>query len=52
MAIAKAEEGRNHFRVEGRLTDVGDPRPRVEGVAKIEAASRFLVWMWTELGQG
>ncbi|MEJ0018374.1 MAG: HlyD family efflux transporter periplasmic adaptor subunit [Acetobacteraceae bacterium] len=47
--ISTAEEGRNFFRVEGRLTDTADPRlrPGMEGVAKIDAGSHSLVWIWS-----
>lgn len=47
--IATAEEGRNFFRVEGAL--VGEPpvilRPGMEGVGKIDAGQRRLIWIWT-----
>jgi RND family efflux transporter MFP subunit len=46
--VASAANGRNTFRVEARLT--GSPaalRPGMEGVAKVEIASRSLLWIWT-----
>jgi RND family efflux transporter MFP subunit len=47
--ISTAEEGRNYFRVEASL--VGEPppmlRPGMEGVGKIDAGRRSLVWIWT-----
>jgi RND family efflux transporter MFP subunit len=47
--ISTAEEGRNFFRVEASL--LGEPpamlRPGMEGVGKIEAGRRSLVWIWT-----
>jgi multidrug efflux pump subunit AcrA (membrane-fusion protein) len=46
--VTIAEEGRNSFRVEARLTQRGpDLRPGMEGVAKIETGKRSLVWIWT-----
>jgi biotin carboxyl carrier protein len=46
--IATAADGRNHFRVEARLEDApGDLRPGMEGVGKIEAGRRRLLWIWT-----
>lgn len=46
--IAKAEEGRNTFRVEAR--PVGETpalRPGMRGVAKIEIDRRRVAWIWT-----
>jgi RND family efflux transporter MFP subunit len=47
--ISTAEEGRNYFRVEASL--LAEPpamlRPGMEGVGKIDAGSRRLVWIWT-----
>jgi RND family efflux transporter MFP subunit len=47
--ISTAEEGRNYFRVEASL--LSEPpamlRPGMEGVGKIDAGSRRLVWIWT-----
>jgi hypothetical protein len=46
--VTVAEEGRNSFRVEARLVE-GAPhlRPGMEGVAKIYAGERPLLWIWT-----
>lgn len=46
--VATAEEGRNYFRVEARLT--GAPpklRPNMEGIGKVVAGERSLLWIWT-----
>ena len=47
--ISTAEEGRNFFRVEAGL--LGEPpamlRPGMEGVGKIDAGRRNVVWIWT-----
>lgn len=46
--IAKAEEGRNFFRVEAALETVDDAlRPGMEGVGKISIDRRRLVSIWT-----
>ncbi len=46
--VTVAEEGRNSFRVEARLTELGPQlRPGMEGVAKIETGQRSIVWIWT-----
>jgi RND family efflux transporter MFP subunit len=46
--ITVAEEGRNSFRIEARLTELGPQlRPGMEGVAKIETGQRSLMWIWT-----
>jgi RND family efflux transporter MFP subunit len=46
--VAKAQEGRNAFRVEAALEGPVDRlRPGMEGVAKIETGSRNLIWIWT-----
>jgi len=46
--ISTAEEGRNYFRVESALAQPGDSlRPGMEGIAKIEAGERRLLWIWT-----
>ena len=46
--VTVAEEGRNSFRIEARLTELGPQlRPGMEGVAKIETGQRSLVWIWT-----
>ena len=42
--VTVAEEGRNSFRIEARLTESGPHlRPGMEGVAKIETGQRSLV---------
>jgi len=47
--VATAADGRNTFRVEARLDEppAGNLRPGMEGVAKIDAGSHALVWVWT-----
>jgi len=46
--VTVAEEGRNAFRVEGRLSELGlHLRPGMEGVAKIETGQRSIIWIWT-----
>jgi hypothetical protein len=46
--VTVAEEGRNAFRIEARLSEPGPQlRPGMEGVAKIETGQRSLVWIWT-----
>jgi multidrug efflux pump subunit AcrA (membrane-fusion protein) len=50
--VSVAEEGRNYFRVEAELqTDAGQPappmRPGMEGVGKVDAGHRSLLWIWT-----
>jgi hypothetical protein len=46
--VTVAEEGRNSFRVEATLTELGPHlRPGMEGVTKIETGQRSLVWIWT-----
>jgi hypothetical protein len=46
--ITVAEEGRNSYRIEARLTELGPQlRPGMEGVAKIETGQRSLMWIWT-----
>jgi biotin carboxyl carrier protein len=48
MPVAVSEEGRNYFRVEASLGSGEVPlRPGMEGVAKIEAGQRPLIWVWT-----
>jgi hypothetical protein len=46
--IAVAEGGRNFFRVEAELGQ-GAPKlsPNMEGVAKVTAGQRSLLWIWT-----
>jgi hypothetical protein len=47
--VASTGEGRNYFEVEARLKSDAAPdlRPGLLGVAKIEAGSRALLWIWT-----
>jgi len=46
--ITVAEEGRNSFRVEARLAELGPHlRPGMEGVVKIDTGQGSLVWIWT-----
>jgi len=52
--VSVAEEGRNYFRVEAALTDVAGSnsgavpmRPGMEGIAKVRAGERSLLWIWT-----
>ena len=46
--VTVAEEGRNTFRVEAQLSELGlQLRPGMEGVAKIEAGRRSIMWIWT-----
>jgi len=47
--ISTAEDGRNYFRVEASL--LNEPpailRPGMEGVGKIDAGRRKMIWIWT-----
>ena len=46
--VASQQDGSNFFRVEAQLQDAaGRLRPGMEGVAKIEAGPRRLLWIWT-----
>lgn len=46
--IALAEEGRNLFRVEAELeTKAAALSPNMEGIGKVEAGRRSLLWTWT-----
>jgi multidrug efflux pump subunit AcrA (membrane-fusion protein) len=46
--VSTAQEGRNYFRVEARLHEASDGvRPGMEGVGKIIAGERKLIWIWT-----
>ena len=46
--VTTAKEGRNYFRVEGRLQKgSGRLRPGMEGIAKIQIDRRKLIWIWT-----
>jgi multidrug resistance efflux pump len=46
--VSTAEEGRNYFRVEGRMPDnPAQLQPGMEGVGKITIDRRRLIWVWT-----
>ena len=46
--VSVAEEGRNYFRVECELPKgAAKLRPGMEGVGKVEAGERSLLWIWT-----
>jgi RND family efflux transporter MFP subunit len=46
--LSTSEDGRNYFRVEAQLADASARlRPGMEGVGKIAAGPRKLVWIWT-----
>ena len=46
--VASQQDGSNFFRVEAQLLDrTGRLRPGMEGVAKIDAGPRRLLWIWT-----
>lgn len=46
--VATPGQGRNFFEVEGRLNGKReDLRPGLQGVGKVEAGSRSLLWIWT-----
>jgi multidrug efflux pump subunit AcrA (membrane-fusion protein) len=45
--VATAREGRNYFAVDGVLTEISARlRPGMDGVGKIDASTRQLVWIW------
>ncbi|TFV39498.1 HlyD family efflux transporter periplasmic adaptor subunit [Bradyrhizobium frederickii] len=45
--VTLAEEGRNAFRIEARLSEPGIAlRPGMEGVAKINSGRRSIAWIW------
>jgi len=45
--VSTAAEGRNTFRVEGRLTgDTEALRPGMEGAGKMDVGQRKLIWIW------
>ncbi len=47
-SIAKAEDGANIFRVEASMPDAPELlRPGMQGVGKINAGYRRLIWIWT-----
>jgi multidrug resistance efflux pump len=46
--VATAGDGRNFFEVEARVRDKNtELRPGLQGVGKVEAGSRSLLWIWT-----
>lgn len=46
--VTLSREGRSYFRVEALLVRTTDRlRPGMEGVAKVEAGRRKLIWIWT-----
>jgi RND family efflux transporter MFP subunit len=46
--VSTAQDGRNFFRVEAQLDGASARlRPGMEGVGKIEAGERKLLWVWT-----
>jgi RND family efflux transporter MFP subunit len=46
--VSTQQEGRNYFRVEAEMLEGGARlRPGMEGVAKVEAGARTLLWIWT-----
>jgi len=46
--VSTAKEGRNYFRVEGRmLENIDRLRPGMEGIGKITIERRRLIWVWT-----
>ena len=46
--VSVAKEGRNYFRVEGKLDRTPERlRPGMEGVAKVAIDRRLLAWIWT-----
>ncbi|CAO4167014.1 Diguanylate phosphodiesterase [Methylorubrum populi] len=45
--VAEAKNGRNLFRVEGRIADGATRlRPGMEGIAKVDVDRRLLAWIW------
>ena len=46
--VSTAKEGRNYFRVEGRMERIlPGLRPGMEGIGKITVDRRKLIWVWT-----
>jgi RND family efflux transporter MFP subunit len=46
--VSVAKEGRNYFRVEGKMDSPSDRlRPGMEGIGKINAGRHRLIWVWT-----
>ena len=48
VPVASAEQGTNHFRVEGELKEIPEGlRPGMQGVAKVVTGRGSLLWSWT-----
>lgn len=46
--VSTAEDGKNFFRVEAKLEQGAERlRPGMEGIAKVQAGERKLIWIWT-----
>lgn len=46
--VSEAREGRNFFRVEAKLANTTPRlRPGMEGIGKLDAGERKLIWIWT-----
>jgi multidrug efflux pump subunit AcrA (membrane-fusion protein) len=46
--VSTSQEGRNYFRVEAHLFSPSERvRPGMEGVGKVIAGERKLIWIWT-----
>ena len=46
--VSSVQDGRNFFRVEGKLTmPPARLRPGMEGIGKVEIGERKLLWVWT-----
>ena len=46
--MATAQDGRNFFRVEATLGQgLERLRPGMEGISKVQAGERKLIWIWT-----
>jgi hypothetical protein len=46
--VSTAKEGRNYFRVEGRMEKISARlRPGMEGISKIHIDRRKLIWVWS-----
>ena len=48
LPVATAADGKNFFKVEAALEENNDRlRPGMQGVGKIDAGQRKLLWIWT-----
>lgn len=46
--VSTPQDGRNYFRVEAQLDQAGARlRPGMEGIGKVDAGQRKLIWIWT-----